>query len=366
MSKPVNPIAIGGFLIGGITLLITALLVFGGGQFFTPKIRLVVYFDTSLNGLNIGAPVKVQGVQVGVVKEIELQLDRHQQRLWKPVVLEIEPWRMATPDGVPYQLPLLVGKDHGGELKRLIDAGLRARLESQSILTGLLYVDLDFFPDKPPRLTGLNYKGMPEIPSVPPTVDEVITTLEDVVKKIRTIPFETIVGDLAGTLSDIRKLVDSDETRKSQAAMTRALINAQDLMAKLDNQLPALVRNMDQTMGNLSQASKDISSTARETTTTVREIQGRAAPVMKAAESTLVQATETLGSAKKATDNLALKATDTLDSAKKATDNIADSTASDSSLQDSVVELRKAAQSLRELTDYLQRHPDSILYGRSE
>ncbi|MEY2680351.1 MAG: hypothetical protein RL661_582, partial [Pseudomonadota bacterium] len=61
MSKPINAMAIGGFLIGGIALLITALLVFGGGQFFKPKMHWVVYFETSLNGLNVGAPVKVQG-----------------------------------------------------------------------------------------------------------------------------------------------------------------------------------------------------------------------------------------------------------------------------------------------------------------
>ena len=61
--------AIGGFLIGGIALLVIALMVFGGGQFFKPKMHWVVYFETSLNGLNIGAPVKVQGVQVGPLYE---------------------------------------------------------------------------------------------------------------------------------------------------------------------------------------------------------------------------------------------------------------------------------------------------------
>ena len=141
MSKPVNATAIGGFLLGGLALLVMALLVFGGGDFFKPRLHWVVYFDTSLNGLNVGAPVKVQGVQVGIVKEIELQLDSNQQRLMKPVVLEIEPDRLATPDGQPFSLSLIPGGKREEEFKRLIDAGLRARLEVQSILTGLLYVD---------------------------------------------------------------------------------------------------------------------------------------------------------------------------------------------------------------------------------
>lgn len=348
MSKPVNPVAIGGFLIGGLVLLIIAILVFGGGQFFKPKIHWVVYFDTSLNGLNVGAPVKVQGVEVGLVKEIELQFDRKQQRLWKPVVLEIEPWRMASADGQPLQLSLFTGKERMEELRRLIDAGLRARLEVQSILTGLLYVDLDFHPHQPSRLTGLNYKDMPEIPSIPPTVDEVITTLEDVVKKIRGIPLEDMMADMAATLADIRKLVGSEETRKSQQALSHALADAQNILAKLDQKLPSLVNHMDRTIDSIGTASQDISKTARETSSVLKDMKDHAAPVMKTAEQTLIQASEAMASTKAAAENLS------------------DTTANDSALQDSMAELRKAAQSLRTLTDYLQRHPDSILYGHQD
>lgn len=348
MSKPINPMAIGGFLMGGIALLITALLVFGGGQFFKPKMHWVVYFETSLNGLNVGAPVKVQGVQVGIVKEIELQLDRNKQKLMKPVVLEIEPWRLASPDGSPFDLSLLPGRERHAELKKMIDAGLRARLEVQSILTGLLYVDLDFHPEQPVRLTGLSYKGMPEVPSITPTVDEVKATLEDVVKKIRSMPLDKMVADVSATVADLRKLVSSEETQKSQAALTRALQNAESLLSRLDKQLPGFIDRMDKTMGTIGQSSMDISVTAKTTTAVVRDLQGNTGPMMKAAEQTL------------------LKATDALESTRIAAENIADTTADDSNLQGSVTELTKAAQSLRVLTDYLERHPDSLLFGKKD
>ncbi len=348
MSKPVNAMAIGGFLIGGMALLIAALLVFGGGQFFKPKMHWVVYFETSLNGLNLGAPVKVQGVQVGIVKEIELQLDRNRQRLMKPVVLEIEPWRLASPDGSPFELSLIPGSERAAELKKMIAAGLRARLEVQSILTGLLYVDLDFHPEQPVRLTGLDYKNMPEVPSITPTVDEVRATLEDVVKKIRSMPLDQMVADVSATVADIRKLVGSEETQKSQAALTKALQNAESLLSRLDKQLPGFIDRMNKTMGSIGQSSTDISTTAQATTAAVRDLQTSTGPVMKAAEQTL------------------LKATDALESTQVAAGNIADTTANDSSLQGSVVELTKAAQSLRALTDYLERHPDSLLFGKED
>jgi len=216
VSKPVNPMAIGGFLIAGLALLVTALLVFGGGQFFKPKLHWVVYFDSSLNGLNVGAPVKVQGVQVGQVADIVLLMDTKTNRLMKPVVLEIEPAHLVSPEGEPIA-PALTDGERRRRLKTLIDAGLRARLETQSLLTGLLYVDLDFHPNQAPRLTGLNFNGLPEVPSAPTTADEVRNALEEVVRKVRDLPLESMVRDLAAAWRVSEKAVESQLTRAREA-----------------------------------------------------------------------------------------------------------------------------------------------------
>ena len=348
MSKPVSAMAIGSFLITGFGLLILALLLFGGNQFFKPKIEWVVFFDTSLNGLNVGAPVKVQGVQVGLVKEIGLQLDLDKQRLTKPVVLEIDPLRLTTPEGLPLKLSYFSSSEIREELKHLIEAGLRARLELQSILTGLLYVDLNFYPYQPVRLTGQNYRDMPEVPSIPPTVDEVVTTLEDVLKKIRTMPLDAMVDDVAVTLAEVRNLVGSAEAKQSRKALNEAMLDARHLVQSLDRQVPGMLSRMDETLGSLKETSQDIGATARETTSLVKAAQNHVVPVMKAAEQTL------------------LKATETLESTQAAAANIADATGEDSALQASVVELRRAARSLRDLTDYLERHPDSVVFGKPD
>lgn len=325
MSKPVNPMAIGGFMLGGVMLLILALLVFGRGQIFKPRIHWVVYFDTSLNGLNVGAPVKVQGVQVGIVKEIELQLDTSQQHLVKPVVLEIEPDRVAMPDGRPLSAGLLTDHQKDETFNTLMGAGLRARLEVQSILTGLLYVDLDFRPSQAARLTGLNYQGLREIPSIPPTVDEVMNTLEDLMRRLHAMPLEAMVDDAAATLAELKAL-----------------------LAVLEREMPGVLTNLNQTMNLVGQTSREFSATARETRSAMQTLQGQSSPVLKEAERTLQ------------------KATQALESTRNAASNIADTTAPDSTLQDAGVELRRAAQSLRQLTDYLERHPDSVLFGKPE
>ena len=78
MSKEVNRIAIGGFVIGGIGLAVLALLVFGSGKYFQQKSMHVLFFDGSVKGLSVGAPVKFRGVDIGEVKKIELTIHPEQ------------------------------------------------------------------------------------------------------------------------------------------------------------------------------------------------------------------------------------------------------------------------------------------------
>lgn len=338
MSKPVNPMAIGGFLIAGLALLIAGLLAFGGGQFLKPKLRWVVYFDSSLNGLNVGAPVKVQGVQVGTVADIVLQLDTKNNRLAKPVILEIEPGHLVDPHGGQIEMPLS-DSSRRKRLEGLIDAGLRARLEIQSLLTGLLYVDLDFYPNRAARLTGMNYQDLPEVPAVPTTTDEVKNTLEEVVRKIRDLPLDTMVQDLAAAIADIRAILASDQTRQSRDALAKALVETQKLMAEMNRQLPSVVKDVGVMI-------KDASQTAKDAGTLVRDLRVETKPVLAAAEKALN------------------KATVVLEEAKGATSNLADTTAGDAPLQQSLEELRNAARSLRNLSDFLERNPESLIFGK--
>ena len=104
MSKPANPLAIGAFLVGALALLIIAVLVFGGGKFFKTKLEYVIYFDSALNGLNVGAPVKLQGVQIGTVKEISLELNDDAKKITKPVVIEVDPGTILDSTGHPFHV----------------------------------------------------------------------------------------------------------------------------------------------------------------------------------------------------------------------------------------------------------------------
>ncbi|MFZ2170660.1 MAG: MlaD family protein [Methylococcaceae bacterium] len=331
MSKPVNPYTIGAFLVGSLALLITAILIFGGGQFLKKKTEFVIYFDGALNGLNVGAPVKLQGVQIGTVKEISLELDPKAIQISKPVVIEIDPAKIMDSSGQPWQAALTL-KQRQQNAKRLIDAGIKAQLQTQSLLTGLLYVEFNFFPGEPVKLTKLNYKDLPELPSIPTTADQLKNTADEMLTKFRQLPIEDIVKDLAATLKEIRDIATSDELKKNRAALTKTLGETEKLIANLNRNLDPMLNNMN--------------STVTDTRTMVQQFTRDMRPVLISTEKTLNTATSVLRES-----NHTLNSVEAL-------------AAPDAPLWQSLEALRDAAQSTKNLTDYLERHPDSIIYGK--
>ncbi|RIZ69562.1 MAG: MCE family protein [Methylococcales bacterium] len=331
MSKPVNPYTIGAFLVGSLVLIISAILIFGGGQLLKNKSQYVIYFDSALNGLNIGAPVKLQGVQIGTVKEISIELDKNATRITKPVVIEIDSEMVLDSGGHPFKVASSL-EQRQQNAKQLIDAGIKAQLQSQSLLTGLLYVEFNFYRNEPLHLTGLNYKDLPELPAVPTTADQIKNTADELIMKFRQLPIEDIVKDLAATLKEIREIATSDELKKNRVALAKTLSETEKLVASLNQNLSSLLVNMN--------------GTVVDTRAMVQEFTHEMRPVLLSTEKTLNAATDVLKESKQA-----LGSVETL-------------TATDAPLWQSLESLRDAANSTKTLTDYLERHPDSIIYGK--
>jgi paraquat-inducible protein B len=331
MSKPVNPYSIGAFLVGSLILIISAILVFGGGQLLKNKSQYVIYFDSALNGLNVGAPVKLQGVQIGMVKEISIELDQNATRISKPVIIEIDSEKVLDFGGHPLKVASSL-EQRQKNAQQLINAGIKAQLQTQSILTGLLYVELNFYRNEPLNLTGLNYKDLPELPAVPSTADQIKNTADEIITKFRQLPIEDIVKDLAATLKEIREIAVSDELKKNRAVLAKTLGETEKLVASLNQNLTPLLINMR--------------GTVVDTRVMVQEFTHEMRPVLLSTEKTLNTAT------------------DVLEESKQSLASVEALTASDAPLWQSLESLRDAANSTKTLTDYLERHPDSIIYGK--
>ena len=196
MIRKVNKTAIGAFVVGALVLLMIAIVVFGSGELFKRTNKFVLYFDGSVKGLSIGAPVTFRGVSIGTVKDISLIYDSKAGTVLLPVIIEIQQGRIKGASSF---------RDLGGD-KKLIALGVRAKLEIQSFLTGQLMISFDFYPDKPAKLRGI-LKGFPELPTLP--------TSPDIFETMDELPIKEIAKNLEATSQGLNKLVNSSETPRN-------------------------------------------------------------------------------------------------------------------------------------------------------
>ena len=161
---------VGAFVLGGLALAVAAILFFGRTKLFEHSLQAVVFFEGSVAGLDVGAPITFRGVNVGSVQKIAVHLSRDGRALI-PVYLTLLPDRVTLEQDWPSPEP--------GDLQRLIAGGLRAQLNLQSFVTGQLRVDLDIRPDTPVRLIRADAGGVPEIPSIQSGLERLQSTIAD-------------------------------------------------------------------------------------------------------------------------------------------------------------------------------------------
>src|SRR5882724_1487920 len=174
MSKKANPTKIGLFFVIGLALCVAGLLVFSSRSLFHPQQKSILYFNTSLKGLNPGAPVKIRGVTVGSVVEILIRHNQATNDFSMPVVIAIDKKLAQTKSD---EL-LRIGDQ--SSLEQLIRQGFRGQLDSESLVTGILYVGLDFVPGAhAPILHQLKHEFI-EIPTVPSQIQQLLANLSQV------------------------------------------------------------------------------------------------------------------------------------------------------------------------------------------
>lgn len=328
MSKQASPALIGGFVLGAVVLLIVAVLVFSSTKFFTPKERFVVYFGGSLNGLAIGAPVKLKGVQVGTVTGIVVEYEGDKLGLMTPVYFEFEPEKLAS-IGTLRRLPF------DERVKVLIEQGLRAQLAMQSLVTGQLYIELAFFPDTPVKLVKVDSE-VPEIPTIPSDTEEIKNTISHLVTEIRRLPLEEIFATLLEAVRNINMVTSSEEFQHSAQAADETLEAAHRLIAHIDNKVDPLAASLEFTLA--------------DTRKLMRRVDRHVEPLSASTKQALVSVQTAMEQAEAAMASM---------------QNITGETSPVyNDLSTALGEISKAARSLRVLADYLQRHPDSLLYGK--
>jgi paraquat-inducible protein B len=335
MAKQWNKTVIGAFVMSGIVLLIVSVILFGGGRFFGEKHRFVLFFQGSIRGLTAGAPVVLQGVQVGSVERIFLQEDPNTQALRIPVIISLVPDQIDTGD-------VLLG-DLEEAVQNLITKGLKGQLTIQSLVTGQLIIELDFFPDLPARLVGSDLP-YPEIPTIPSSLEQLAKTLEK-------IPVQQLFEKLIDAVAGIERTINSPETKEALQALQQTALGAERLVSGVD----AVVAGAGRTLQSLDRQVGELGANLK----TLTDNAGRLLDNIDAQVGPLgLEARKTLDATRQLLENAqgAVAGVDGF---------VGERSELRHRLNRSLEEIGAAARALRALSELLERHPEALLRGRS-
>src|SRR5262245_41683300 len=171
MSKKANPTSIGLFLIAGLALAIAGVLIFSSRSLFHPRQKEILYFDSSLKGLEPGAPVKFRGVTIGSVVEVLIRHNQASNDFSMPVLVSLD---TKVAQSKSDELIPIGNRDRLGHV---IQQGFRGRLDSESLVTGVLYVGLEIVPNAPPPEFHQLRPEYPEIPTLPGEIQQLLANL---------------------------------------------------------------------------------------------------------------------------------------------------------------------------------------------
>ena len=322
MSKKINTTSIGLFIVSGLALGVTGLLLFSSSKMFSKTRDGIVYFNQSLNGLSEGAPVKYRGVTVGSVKRVMVKFNQHPDDFAMPVIFEVDEALMRE----------RVGDDFGEfftdkQVAERVKQGLRASLQTESLVTGVLYVDVRINTNAPPPVFHQLKKIYPELPSEPTQIQQLMENLASLdLKAIQTnlnnliVKLDTTVGSLnmaqinremTNLLASVDRLVSNPDITNALAGVRPTLEQYKELGAKLNSKVDPL---SDSITNSLAEANRALAQ-LRGAGENMRQMLSPDAPIRNDLDLALQQ-------------------------------------------------LTAAGQSITDLVDYLKRNPNALIVGR--
>jgi paraquat-inducible protein B len=314
MGRKANPAVIGGFVVGAVVLAVAGILIFGSGKLFKRTSRYVCFFPGAVDGLNVGAPVKFKGVEIGSVVDIRLRLPEQPREAAVPkefripVTIEIDDERVAA-----------VGGQARRDIKQMIDRGLRAQLNAQSLVTGLLFVQLAYNPEIPPTFELPPDSKIAEIPTMPTAMEQVQTAAENVFRKLQEVHVEELVKSVTQAVDTIKGVAATPELKEAVQA------------------LPATLANLNQTITSVRELS-------------VR-LDAKSGPLLDSLKGTSEKGGATLDQARET-----LRSVDQF---------VEPESPLSTQLAGSLQEVAEAARALRLLANLLERNPSVLVRGKA-
>ncbi|WP_445946552.1 MlaD family protein [Shewanella sp.] len=313
------PFAIGAFILGAILLIFMALLFFSGGRLFAEKEPVIMYFDGSVQGLQVGAAVKLKGVIIGEISDIRIDFPSDSsQKVTAAVSANLLLERIKL-KGIQVDADFF---------SRAIHKGLRAQLNFQSLLTGLLYVELDFYPNTPIHLRG-EQDNLLELPTI-------ATGFELFSQDFQSIDFKGLVNNLDKLTQQLSQIATSGQIQRTLTSFDTAAKAVETTASEFNHTQASLEKNAQVVLERLDKLLLQISHDEPK--------------LVQSVDASLNELRATLSSL----DKLAFEASSTL--------------GQDSALviqfHQTLEEVSRSARALRSLSETLDEQPESLLRGK--
>jgi paraquat-inducible protein B len=313
MAKQANRMMIGVFVVIAVILMAASLVVFGSGKFFKKTVKCVLYFDEPVKGLSVGAPVLFQGVQIGSVTSIVLEVDPAMLQVHIPIIIEYEPDRFHVRSKEP------VVRDPRKTVPKLIEKGLRAQLVMQSFITGQLAIEFGFYPEStlcyPPPHVDKEFKDYIVIPTCKSTGEKLANALEK-------LDLESLRKKLESTLAGIDRFVNSPELNASLGALKDTLQDASKLVTRVDRQVDPLADDLKKTVKDIGKLARGADAKVSDLTTGLDKTMSSARGVLSEDSPLMVD------------------------------------------LQNTMKEIAAMSRSFRQLAAFLEQHPETVIRGK--
>lgn len=329
MSHKVNAKAIGAFTILAGILLVSGIFTFGSGDWFRAEYEVEMVFTGSVKGLNNGSPITFRGVRIGEVKEINLDVVNDGK--------DITIWVVGA---------LVQGEDsrftNRAQLYDFLDAqikkGLRAQLVAQSIVTGNLQIQLEYFPYQEGYLILDDNENL-NIPTVPTDFEIVTETIKNVAEQIDDIPLLEITQHLDEAIQGLNRRINSEKIDQSIDQLNESLIQLNLLLTGMNAEKELFFEQYYKTSAAFQVMAKNVTSASqrgerlmKKTSKAIDDMDG----MLEQSQSTL----KTFEELVEPDSDVRIRLVKTLES------------------------IERSAEQFRQLGETLERNPESILTGK--
>ncbi|WP_432735623.1 MlaD family protein [Maridesulfovibrio sp. FT414] len=372
MSRKTNPFRLGLFIIVGTMLLVSVLAILGAGKLFENSIKMETYLNESVNGLEVGSPIKFRGVKIGSVSEIGFVTDHY-------MTMDQTELRYVYVQG-DLNHEMFKTKEVTDLMRYLgteVDRGLRARPVSLG-LTGQLFLEIDYVdPDKnqPLKIAWKpKYLYVPSAPSMLSRVEGAVASISETLEDINKASIADAIEDVRAVAQSMERFLSNSDTGEISKRLTGTLTEAEKFLSRLNRLLAA--PEIDTVMPDVAVAARNLRTVMENSSgdiiAAMKDIRTASASAKRAAggvetyltsnqtKQTLTDLSTTLNNISEASDKIKAAAVRFEGTLSRVNMTVAGQQGNIEAILDNV---RRLVENLRELSNEARQYPSGVLFG---